>query len=211
MPRSRKQRDQSAYTDQAAQAAEARTAGAADTGNAAGAGDARPGANGPLDAAEESTFLGAPPEDDQLARLRAQAADFEDRWKRSAAEFINYKRRAEQERADSQRYANRDLIVALLPVLDDLERALAHVPAEQAGSEWVKGVQLVERKFRTILERQGVTPIEAVGQPFDPNLHEAVAGSGTVVTQEYQRGYRMHDRVLRPSMVVVGEAEPVMQ
>ena len=204
MPRSRKQRDQSTHREQTGQGAEARAPGAAE------AIDERPGADGPLDAVEESTFLGETPGDDELARLRAQAADYEDRWKRSAAEFVNYRRRTEQERADLLRYGNRDLILALLPVLDDLERALAHVPAEQAESEWVKGVQLVERKFRTILERQGITPIEAVGQPFDPNLHEAVAGSGTVVTQEYQRGYRMHDRVLRPSMVVVGEAEPVM-
>ena len=206
MPRSRKQRDQSTHPEQTAQTAEAQTPGG---DNARG--DERSGADGPIDAVEESTFLGATQGDDELARARAQAADYEDRWKRSAAEFLNYKRRTEQERADSLRYANRDLIVALLPVLDDLERALAHVPAEQAESEWVKGVRLVERKFRTILERQGVTPIEAVGQPFDPALHEAVAGAGTVVTQEYQRGYRMHDRVLRPSMVVVGEAEPVMQ
>ena len=205
---------------QTGQGAEARAPGADDArgdGWSAGAGDAaeaideRPEGDGPLDAVEESTFLGTTPGGDELARARAQAADYEDRWKRSAAEFANYRRRTEQERADLQRYANRDLILALLPVLDDLERALAHVPAEQAESEWVKGVHLVERKFRTILERQGITPIEAVGQPFDPNLHEGVAGSGTVVTQEYQRGYRMHDRVLRPSMVVVGEAEPVMQ
>jgi molecular chaperone GrpE len=127
---------------------------------------------------------------DELARARDQAADYEDRWKRATAEFINYKRRTEQERGELLRGANGALILELLPVLDDLERALAHVPAEQAESEWVKGTRLVERKFRTILERQGVTAIEAV------------------VTQEYQRGYRLHGRTLRPAMVVVGEAAP---
>jgi len=145
---------------------------------------------------------------DELARARDQAADYEDRWKRATAEFINYKRRTEQERGELLRGANGALILELLPVLDDLERALAHVPAEQAESEWVKGTRLVERKFRTILERQGVTAIEALGQPFDPALHEAVGGSGAVVTQEYQRGYRLHGRTLRPAMVVVGEAAP---
>ena len=184
-------------------------AGAADAAEAI---DERPGADGPIDVVVESAPASGPArQDDELARARAQAADYEDRWKRSAAEFINYKRRTEQERTELVRYGNRDLILALLPVLDDLERALAHVPADEAESEWVKGVRLVERKFRTILERQGITPIEAVGQPFDPALHEAVAGSGTVVTQEYQRGYRMHDRVLRPSMVVVGEAAAAAQ
>ena len=145
---------------------------------------------------------------DELASARAQAADYEDRWKRATAEFINYKRRTEQERGDLLRGANGALILELLPVLDDLERALAHVPAEQAESEWVKGTRLVERKFRTILERQGVTAIEALGQPFDPAVHEAVGGSGSIVAQEYQRGYRLHGRPLRPAMVVVGEATP---
>ncbi|MDP9375097.1 MAG: nucleotide exchange factor GrpE [Chloroflexota bacterium] len=144
--------------------------------------------------------------DDELARARVQAAEYEDRWKRSAAEFINYKRRTEQERGDLLRGANAALILELLPVLDDLERALANVPADESASPWVEGVRLVERKFRAILERQGLTPIAALGQRFDPAVHEAVAGSGQVVTQEYQRGYRLHGRTLRPAMVVVGEA-----
>jgi molecular chaperone GrpE len=155
------------------------------------------GADGPAEAAPAGS----------LAEARGRAADFEDRWKRSAAEFQNYKRRTEQERGEWLRTANGALIVELLPVLDDLERALQHVPAEEDDSEWVKGTRLVERKFRQILERQGVTPIEAVGRPFDPALHEAVGGAGTVVAQEYQRGYTLHGRVLRPSIVVVGEPQ----
>lgn len=145
---------------------------------------------------------------DETARLQALAADFEDRWKRSAAEFINYKRRTEQERAELVRMANGTLIRDFLPVLDDLERTLANVPADQAGSKWVEGVELVARKFRTLLERQGVTAIEAVGQPFDPALHEAVGGSGSHVAEEYQRGYRFNNRTLRPAIVVVGDAPP---
>lgn len=144
--------------------------------------------------------------EDEVSRLQRLAADFEDRWKRSAAEFINYKRRTEQERAELARAANGTLIREFLPVLDDLERTLANVPAEQAESKWVEGVHLVARKFRTLLERQGVTPIEALGQPFDPALHEAVGGSGSHVTEEYQRGYRFNGRTLRPSIVVVGAA-----
>lgn len=144
--------------------------------------------------------------EDDVTRLQALAADYEDRWKRSAAEFINYKRRTEQERAELARTANGTVIREFLSVLDDLDRTLANVPAEQAASKWVEGVQLVARKFRTLLERQGVTPIEAVGQPFDPALHEAVGGSGTHVTEEYQRGYRFHGRTLRPTIVIVGDA-----
>jgi molecular chaperone GrpE len=145
-------------------------------------------------------------EGDELTRLQALATDYEDRWKRSAAEFINYKRRTEQERGELVKTANGTLIREFLPVLDDLDRSLANVPADQAESKWVEGVQLVARKFRTLLERQGVTAIEALGQPFDPAIHEAVGGSGTHVTEEYQRGYRFHGRTLRPAIVVVGDA-----
>jgi molecular chaperone GrpE len=143
----------------------------------------------------------------QLEEERNRANGYLAQWQRAAADLQNYKRRTEQERGEWLRTANGALIRELLPVLDDLERALQHVPADEADSEWVKGTRLVERKFRQILERQGVTPIEAVGRPFDPALHEAVGGSGTVVAQEYQRGYTMHGRVLRPSIVVVGEPQ----
>ena len=164
-------------------------------------------------AAEEETTVeeGAPAPaaggaNTELAEARARAADFEDRWKRAAAEFANYKRRTEQDRVTWFREANAGLITEFLPVLDDLERALANVPPGEAESKWVEGVRLVERKYRGVLERQGVAPIEAVGQPFDPALHEAVGGSGETVTQEFRRGYTLHGRVLRPAMVVVGEA-----
>ena len=143
---------------------------------------------------------------DELAEARAQAADFEDRWKRAAAEFQNYRRRTESERSELLRGANGSLLKEILPVLDDLERALANVPPEQAESKWVEGAQLVERKFRAIMERQGLVPIDALGQPFDPAFHEAIGGSGTHVAQEFQRGYTLHGRTLRPAMVIVGDA-----
>jgi len=163
---------------------------------------ATPQENGTGPEGEETVVVTA----EELSQLRGQAADYEDRWKRSAAEFQNYKRRTEQERAELLRGANGSLILDLLPVLDDLERALANVPADQAESKWVEGARLVERKFRAIMERQGLMPIESVGQPFDPALHEAVGGTGTHVAQEYQRGYKLNGRTLRAAMVVVGEA-----
>lgn len=143
---------------------------------------------------------------DELAELRARASDFEDRWKRAVAEFQNYRRRTESERSELLRGATGSLLKEILPVLDDLERALANVPPEQAESKWVEGAQLVERKFRAIMERQGLVPIEAIGQPFDPSFHEAIGGSGTHVAQEFQRGYTLNGRTLRPSMVIVGDA-----
>jgi len=143
---------------------------------------------------------------DEVSLLRAQATEYEDRWKRSVAEFQNYRRRTEGERAEAIRGANSALLREILPILDDLERTLANIPPEFAEHKWVEGAQLVERKFRAIMERQGLTPIESVGQPFDPAVHEAIGGSGTHVEQEFQRGYRLNGRTLRPAMVIVGEA-----
>ena len=106
------------------------------------------------------------------------------------------------------RFANATLIAKLLGVLDDFDRALEHVP-EDAHEGWVDGVRLVERKLRGVLEGEGVTPIEAMGLPFDPNVHEAVVHEDTAdhpdnqVIGELQRGYRLHDRVLRPALVRV--------
>ncbi len=142
---------------------------------------------------------------DLVEEWQHKAADFEDRWKRAAAEFQNYRRRTEGERSEMLRSANGNLIKELLPVLDDLERALINAPTDAAESKWVEGTRLVERKFRGIMERQGLTPIEALGKPFDPAIHEAVGGTGTHVTEEYQRGYTLHGRTLRPAMVLVGD------
>ncbi len=129
-------------------------------------------------------------------------------WQRSAADFSNYKRRTEEERALAGQFSNALLIGKLLAVLDDFDRALENVPSD-AHDPWIEGVQLVERKLRGVLESEGVTAIEAIGLPFDPNLHEAVVHEDTAdhpdneVIDELQRGYRLHDRVIRPSLVRV--------
>lgn len=143
-----------------------------------------------------------------LETTRSQADEHLRNWQRSAADFANYKRRTDEERAVMARFSNAALIGKLLAVLDDFDRALDNVP-EDAHESWVEGVRLVERKLRGVLEAEGVTPIEAVGQPFDPNVHEAVLHEETAdypdnqVIGELQRGYRLHDRVLRPSLVRV--------
>jgi molecular chaperone GrpE len=144
----------------------------------------------------------------QLETLRAQDEEHTRSWQRAAADFANYRRRTEQERGVMAQLSNAVLISKLLSVLDDFDRALASVP-EDAHEGWVDGIRLVERKLRTVLESEGVTPIEAVGQPFDPNLHEAVVHEETsdypdnLVIDEVQRGYRLGERVLRPALVRV--------
>jgi molecular chaperone GrpE len=145
-----------------------------------------------------------------LAAEKEKAAQYLASWQRAQADFINYKRRIEQERQDYCAFASAGLVRALLPVLDDLERALKAVPPEHAESDWVEGVRAVERKFRTSLEAQGVKRIEALGQPFDPNFHEAARqdkGPEGIVIEEYQKGYTLNDKLLRPARVVVGSGE----
>ena len=144
----------------------------------------------------------------ELAEAKASSEEHLYNWQRSAADFANYKRRTDDERSTMGQFSNALLIGKLLTVLDDFDRALEHVPAE-AHDAWIEGVQLTERKLRSVLESEGVSAIEAVGQPFDPNLHEAVAHEETAdhpdnsVIGEVQRGYRLHDRVIRPSLVRV--------
>ena len=144
----------------------------------------------------------------ELAETRAKSEEHLYHWQRSAADFANYKRRTDDERATLGQFSNAVLIGKLLGVLDDFDRALDNVPSE-AHDPWIDGVKLVERKLRTVLESEGVTPIAAIGEPFDPNLHEAVAHEETAdhpdnsVIGEVQRGSRLHDRVIRPSLVRV--------
>jgi len=147
----------------------------------------------------------------QLEALRAEKEDQFRSWQRTQADFVNFRRRIEQERVDFIKSAEAGLIHDLLPVLDDLERAIASLPVDLRGLTWVDGVLLIERKLAAILEQHGLTPIEALGNQFDPNEHEAVLregepGEATTVTAELQRGYRLNDRVLRPTLVKVGPA-----
>lgn len=135
----------------------------------------------------------------------------EDRYLRAAAEFANARRRAEM-RADNEVRAGRErLLGSVLPVVDDFDRAFQSVPDDARESTWVEGFALIQRKLQNTLQREGVTPIEAEGQPFDATRHQAVivetaedVPSGTVL-QVLQQGYMLDDRVLRPAMVKVAQ------
>jgi molecular chaperone GrpE len=149
----------------------------------------------------------------RLAEEEQRVKDLQDRWHRAAADLANLRRRTEQEREEVEQFASMLLIQELLPVLDNFQRALATIPGNLAMLTWIQGVMLIERHLAAILERQGLTPIEAQGQPFNPHQHEAVseretaeAPPGTVL-QEYQRGFAMHGRVIRPALVEVAKAQ----
>lgn len=128
---------------------------------------------------------------------------------RTQADFSNYRKRMEQEKDDARRMAAAGIIVMLFPALDDLDRTMAHIPADVARSSWGEGLALACRKLQGVLENAGLKPIEAVGKAFDPWEHEAVMydetgehAEGTIV-QVVRAGYKLHGRVLRPAQVVV--------
>ena len=143
----------------------------------------------------------------QLEEEKKKAEGYLANWQRAAADFQNYKRRTEQERQEVALLANAALIINILPILDDLERALRNVDAHLAGLTWVDGIRLIHRKLQAILEASGVKEITTEGQDFDPRYHEATMygeGEEGKVVAEVQRGYMLGDRVLRPAMVIVG-------
>jgi molecular chaperone GrpE len=148
---------------------------------------------------------------DRLTAAESEAAENKAAWQRSAADFANFRRRTEQERSATLGLANEMLLLKLLSVVDDFDRALAAMPKELEHLGWVEGLWLVERKLRSLLESEGVTPIEAEGKRFDPHEHEAVMHEETdtapddTVIGELQRGYRIRDRVLRPALVSVAK------
>jgi len=145
-----------------------------------------------------------------LAEEKAKAEGYLANWQRAQADFINYKRRSEQEKEEISKFANASLMFSLLPILDDLERAFTSIPPHLTRLTWVDGIRLIERKLQASLEVQGLSPIKALGEPFDPKFHEAAMhskGKEGIVIEELQKGYKLHDRVIRPAMVVVGNGQ----
>ena len=147
--------------------------------------------------------------EEEMEAERQRSAELLDQAQRARAELKNYRRRTEEEMARMQTQAGERIISKLLPAIDDLNRAIDLMDDESRSSSWGEGIILVQRKIWSTLESEGVKPIEAIGQPFDPSLHEAIsmqegANGATTVIQEFQRGYMLGDRVLRPAMVVVG-------
>lgn len=172
--------------------------------------------NKPVPEAEQSpveAVAPAPPED-ELTTLRREVAELRDQNLRLRAELQNQQKRVQREKQELQRYAEADLARELLAVLDDLERAHAAAGAAQDAQAVAEGVRLVAERFTKVLGDHHIVPIEAVGHPFDPAFHEAVLQQpsrelpvGTVLEQ-VAPGYLMHERVLRPSRVIVSSGPP---
>ncbi|MBI4493297.1 MAG: nucleotide exchange factor GrpE [Chloroflexi bacterium] len=146
---------------------------------------------------------------EELEDANRKAEEYLDLLRRARADFANFKRRVEDERADQARNIRVEFILKLLPILDDFERALAAVPAEGKERDWVAGLLLIERKLRGLLEAEGVRKIEAEGAEFNPWLHEAVGYERSPELEDgrilhvVRPGYRVGDTVIRPAQVIV--------
>jgi molecular chaperone GrpE len=151
------------------------------------------------------------PAPDELEKSRKEAAENYDRYLRVSADFDNYKKRMARERTDLIQYGNEKLIRDLLPVLDSLGRALDHATEPNNALLLIEGLRLVEKQFLTVLENNGVQPIQARGERFDPNFHEALfqvdttEGESNRVVDELEKGYLLNGRLLRPSKVSVSK------
>jgi molecular chaperone GrpE len=147
--------------------------------------------------------------DDENSRLQADLDRFRDLALRSQADFENYKKRCAREKEEAIKYANSSLLERLVAIIDNFDLGLAAARAEGENSPVFSGMSMVSKQLNDFLAENSLTPIDAEGQPFDPNLHEAIAREpsdevpeGTVLRQN-RRGYRLKDRLLRPSSVVV--------
>ena len=153
----------------------------------------------------------------QLVAQAALAKEKDDLLLRERAELENFKRRMQREKSESLRFASEPLLRDILPVIDNLERAIAHARGSEGSPALVEGVELVLRSLLDTIGRHGVSRVKAKGEAFDPNLHEAVMQventevAPNTVLDEHQPGYQLHDRLLRPAMVSVSKAPPQVQ
>ncbi len=146
----------------------------------------------------------------EIELLQEQVEEGKNKLLRALADFDNYKKRMAVEREQFVQYANEAIIADFLPALDGFSRALAAAEKSKASEEMVKGIALIKRQCEDVLKKHGVLEIEALGKPYNPNVHEAILqkehdGPEGIVIEEMQKGYTLHSRVIRPSMVIVSK------
>ena len=149
----------------------------------------------------------------ELEASREECRKNWDQFLRTKADLENYRKRAQREKEDLARFANENILREILPVIDNLERAMTHASQEGGGAEGlIQGVEMTLSQFQKVLEKFGVTPVSAVGEVFDPSRHEAMGQVESsevppnTVAQELQRGYLLNERLLRPALVLVAKA-----
>jgi len=149
-----------------------------------------------------------PPEKSEIELSQEALAESKSKLLRALADFDNFKKRAAIDREQFVQFANETLIAELLPMVDGFNRAIEAAEKAKASEEMIKGLALIRRQFEDVLKKHGVLEIEALGMPYDPNLHEAILqkehpGPEGIIIEEMQKGYTLHRRVIRPSMVIV--------
>lgn len=175
----------------------------------------------PMESAE--TVEDMSPED-QIVALKSEVSEanmgknqYWDMLQRVQADFINYKRRVEEEREEQQKFSNSRLILRILPALDEFELAFEHASGADAGVSWLEGVKLIHRKIVALLESENVSKIEVDGREFNPSEHEAVGhqesadyGEGEIMTVA-RDGYKMHGRIIRPALVILAKVPEISE
>jgi molecular chaperone GrpE len=151
-----------------------------------------------------------PREKSELDLLKEELADQKNKYLRALADFDNYKKRVALEQDQFVKFANEQIILEVLPALDNFKRALDITGNIKAQEDLIKGIALVLRQMQDALKKFGVEEIEAIGKPYDPNLHEAILqkedkGLENMILEEMQKGYTLHGRVIRPSMVIISK------
>lgn len=143
----------------------------------------------------------------QIKDLGQKSEEYLNGWKRAKADFINYKKEQEQAFSEFVKFVNQSLILQILPVLDNFNLAIKHLPEDLKNNEWVKGVSHIKTQLEDIMKNQGLEEIKTVNEKFDPLMHEIVAGDGEkdIITEEIQKGYKLHGKVIRVAKVKVGE------
>jgi molecular chaperone GrpE len=169
---------------------------------------------------EETHVAAEKKESDPLAKLQAQleektreSSEYFDKWLRLRAEMENFKKRMEKEKSEHMKFGNESLLRELLPILDNLERAIEHGKNAQENSPLMVGVEMIRKELAGLLERFGVKPVPAAGEAFDPEKHEAISQQesdleANRVVSAVQNGYFYHDRLLRPAKVIVSSGRP---
>ena len=153
---------------------------------------------------------------EQLAQKTREAAENYDKWLRLMAEFENFKKRTQKEKADLMKFGNESLLRSMLPILDNLERAIDHGKGSKENTSLLEGLEITLRQFLNTLERYGVKPVLARGEVFDPEKHEAVSQQESDeepnrVLSEVEKGYLYHDRLLRPARVIVSKEKAALR
>lgn len=144
----------------------------------------------------------------KLIEKQAETDQLLGNWQRAEADISNLRKRAEHDQQEITLYANAILVANILPILDDLERALRSVEKSLEGFTWIDGIRMIYYRALHVLESQGLKPIDSIGKQFDPREHQAISygdGEEGQVTDELQKGYKLHERVIRPAMVKVGQ------